>query len=421
MPARTDVLVVGAGPGGATAAYHLAAAGLEVLLVDRARFPRDKVCGDGLTPRAVWAIVAMGIAPTAPGFARIDGVRLHGEDGRTAAVSWGALRSHPPFGLVRKRVELDDLLVRRAVEAGATFRDGLEAVSPLMDGGRVSGGVVRPAGDGADTHASQVLARFVVAADGAAARFAGGAGVRRDAAGPVAVAARRYYRSPARHEPMFETFLALEDRGRLLPGYGWIFPMGDGELNVGAFVLRGRQDREQVSARQAFDLFVRRMEPRWGLAEEDAVGPVRSGPIPSGANRSPLAVPGLVVVGDAAGLANPLSGEGIGYAMESGELAASVIVGALGASDPAAALRYPAMLRDRFGRGLGAGRRAVRFVTKGTIARPAARAALAYGPLARVGLRAMMDVEDGGSGTAGGWAARAVLTVGSLRARVPAG
>jgi menaquinone-9 beta-reductase len=362
-----DVLVVGAGPGGAAAAYHLARAGLDVLVVDRATFPRDKVCGDGLTPRAVGALIRMGIDVADRGFTRIEASRVHGTEGPPVDVGWQG-RSQPGFGLVRRRLELDRMLVERAAGAGAAVRESTEAVAPIVEAGRIAGVTVR-AGRPASSEAGlrerpperTLRARWVVAADGASGRIAARAGLGREPGAPIAVAARRYYRPQARMDPVFETWLGVERHPGRLPGYGWIFPTGDGQLNVGAFVIRagrghhGRPGAAQLSAREAFDAFVYALPASRRLPEDDATGAIASSAIPMGLDRTPAA-PGLLLVGDAAGLANPFTGEGIGYAMESGELAARAILASARNGHDESWKRYTEALRSRYARVFTAGR-----------------------------------------------------------------
>jgi len=231
----TDVLVVGAGPGGSATAYHLARHGIDVTIVERAAFPRDKVCGDGLTPRGVAAIVDMGIDTDDPGFEKVIGLRVYTRSS-VLQLPWPELTSFPGYGLVMPRDRFDHLLVQRAVKAGARLMERTEAVAPVIVDGWVQGAEVRPSADRqADT--TTIRARFVVAADGAAGRFAQPAGVRRDDSRPLGIAARRYYRTSYHPGPWFESWLDLWDGDRLLPGYGWIFGMGDGTSNVGLGLL----------------------------------------------------------------------------------------------------------------------------------------------------------------------------------------
>ncbi len=186
------MLVVGAGPGGSGTAYHLASHGADVLLVDKAIFPREKVCGDGLTPRGVRGLERMGVDPLEPGFTRVDSLRTYGVNGTVIDLPWPKLQSFPSYGVVRTRLDLDNLLANRAVKAGARFLQGVEATKPIRDeNGWVTGGIIKEDGD-----VREVRARFVVAADGASSRFAQQAGVSRDDSRPMGIAARRYYRIP---------------------------------------------------------------------------------------------------------------------------------------------------------------------------------------------------------------------------------
>src|SRR5439155_11216252 len=175
-------------------------------------------------------------------------------------------------------------------------------------------------------------------------RFAHHVGVRRDETRPLGIAARRYYRTDRPQEPILESFLHLWDGDALMPGYGWIFPLGDGVLNVGAGLLNTFRNFKDVSAQKVFDVFVRQLPEEWGIREESAIGPVLSGPLPMGMNRTPLVVPGMLLVGDAGGIVNPFNGEGIAYAMESGELAAELIADAIARDRPAIAHLYPVLL-----------------------------------------------------------------------------
>ncbi|HEY5860448.1 MAG TPA: FAD-dependent oxidoreductase, partial [Actinomycetota bacterium] len=201
---ETDVLVVGGGPGGAAAGYHLARHGIDVTVVDKASFPREKVCGDGLTPRSVAAMLRMGIDTADPGFERVKGLRVHSRT-TTIELPWPELSSWPDYGLVMPRSRFDSLLIERAQKAGARLMEQTEAVAPIMEGGWVVGADVRPAQD-REAEPTQIRARFVVAADGAASRFAKPAGVQRDDSRPLGIAARRYYRTSYHPGPWFESW-----------------------------------------------------------------------------------------------------------------------------------------------------------------------------------------------------------------------
>jgi geranylgeranyl reductase family protein len=376
-------------------------------VVDRATFPREKVCGDGLTPRGVRAIQGMGIDPAEPGFVRVDGLRTYGEDGVVLDLPWPSTTEYPSFGLTRTRYDFDNLLATRAVKAGAILREGTEAKRPtLSDDGWVTGATVETP-DGP----AEVRARFVVAADGASSRFAKHVGVRRDETRPLGIAARRYYRTDRPQEPILESFLNLWDGDALMPGYGWIFPLGDGVLNVGAGLLNTFRNFHGVSARKVFDVFVRVLPPEWEIDEDHAAGPVLSGPLPMGMNRRPLAVPGLLLAGDAGGIVNPFNGEGIAYAIESGELAAELIADALARHRPAVAQMYPDLLRERYGKYFSVGRVFVRALGNPTVMRMCVK----YGvPRTRVMaflFRVMANLTDGAAGDTGDRIVHALLAL----------
>ena len=137
---EADVIVVGAGPASATA-FYLAQAGLDVLVLEKSRFPREKVCGDGLTPRAVKALIGMGIGVSEQdGWVRNKGLRVIGA-GKRMELPWPELSSYPGFGLVRTRRDLDETLARRAQHAGAKLLEGVTVTGPVLDErtGRITG------------------------------------------------------------------------------------------------------------------------------------------------------------------------------------------------------------------------------------------------------------------------------------------
>jgi len=249
--------------------------------------------------------------------------------------------------------------------------------------------------------ATEVRARFVVAADGASSRFASKAGVVRDHSRPVAIAARRYYRISRPQEPVLEAFLDLRDPGSpdgLMAGYGWIFPLGDGVVNVGAGLLNTFKRFKEVSAKKVMDVFLAQLPPEWEIDEEHAAGPLLSGPIPMGINRRPLALPGMLVVGDAAGVTNPFNGEGIAYAIETGELAAELIADALARNRSAVAQMYPLLVRERYAKYFNAGNLWVRMIGNPKFMRFAVRHGFPRERLMGFALRVMANLTDGNEG-----------------------
>ncbi|WP_443049344.1 geranylgeranyl reductase family protein [Streptomyces sp. NBC_00178] len=350
---QAQVIVVGAGPAGSATALHLARAGVDVLLLEKGTFPRDKVCGDGLTPRGVQQLIRMGIDIEAPGWQRTRGMRwVCG--GRQVHIDWPRSGSHPDFGLTRTRHDFDDILARQAVAAGARLHLGTKATGPLTDHrGRIVG-VSTVAGDG--KRPRDYRAPLVVAADGASARTALAMGLERDPGSPIATAARRYFRSEARtHDPYLELWadLLCSRTGRDLPGYGWIFPLGDGRVNVGLGALPHRR-HGAVDLRATMDLWLARLPAHWDLREENADSPLRSAALPMGFNRRPQYRRGLLLVGDSGGMVSPWSGEGIVQAMEAGEVAAETVALALhraeGPAREQALHHYPREVNRRWGR-----------------------------------------------------------------------
>jgi geranylgeranyl reductase family protein len=405
-----DVMVVGSGPGGATAAYHLARHGVNVGLVEKSSFPREKVCGDGLTPRAVKALHEMGVDTGDPGFVRVNGLRVYGRRARLD-LPWPALSDWPGFGLVRTRHDYDQLLAAHAVKAGATLWERTEATAPVMDDGWVAGAAVRrleepesaPA-DGApraarrEPPAREVRARFVIASDGASSRFAGHVGVRRDPARPLGIAARRYYRMTRPQVPMLEAWLDLWEGDSIMPGYGWIFPLHGDVVNVGAGLLNTFKGFKDISARRVFDIFVHMLPEEWGISEATATGSVKSGPLPMGFNRRPLSQPGMLVIGDAGGLVNPFNGEGISYAMETGKLAAELVYEALAMGKPGLAHVYPTLVRERYGKYFFMGNTFVKLIGDPRIMRFATDHGLHREWIMRFAMRVLANLSDGPKG-----------------------
>ncbi|HEX6263111.1 MAG TPA: FAD-dependent oxidoreductase, partial [Actinomycetota bacterium] len=215
---------------------------------------------------------------------------------------------------------------------------------------------------------------------------------------PIGIAARRYFRSPLANERHFLSWLDLEHQGGFLPGYGWIFPVGDGIVNVGAGLLNTARDFRHLSAKKVYEVFLRRLPPELGITEETAEGRLLSGPLPMGMNRAPLAVPGLLVAGDAGGIINPFNGEGIAYAMESGRLAAELIHEALVLDRPGLAQVYPAVLRQRYGKYFSMGRAFVRAIGSPTVMRTAVRYGLPRERLMRFLFKLMANLTDGRDG-----------------------
>ena len=343
-----DVIVVGAGPAGSSVGYHLATAGLDVLVLEKTHFPREKVCGDGLTPRAVKALTTMGVPFNEPasGWRRHRGLRIIGGGGRIE-LDWPDLSSYPGYGLIRARTDFDELLARHAEKAGARLVEGTAVDGPVLDDrtGRIVGVTTK--------QGEQFRAPLVVAADGNSSRLSVAMGLHKREDRPLGVAVRTYYASPRHDDEYLEAWLDLWDGSSLLPGYGWIFGMGDGTSNVGLGLLNTSAGFGEIDYRAMLRKWLAAMPPEWGFTEANRTQPVRGAALPMGFNRTPHYTRGLLLVGDAGGMVNPFNGEGIGYALESGELAARVIAQSL--ARPTASGReqvlqtYPRQLKEAYG------------------------------------------------------------------------
>ena len=409
-----DVIVVGAGPAGSATAYYLAQAGLDVLVLEKSTFPREKVCGDGLTPRAVKQLAAMGVTiDEADGWVRNRGLRIIG-GGVRLELDWPELTSYPGYGLVRTRRGFDETLARRAQQAGVRLLEGVTVTGPVLDDrtGRITG-VTAQAGAGAsgtvrDRREAQgteraYRARLVVAADGNSSRLSVAMGLRKRDDRPIGVAVRTYYTSPRHEDDYLESWLELWDGERLLPGYGWIFGVGDGTSNVGLGLLNTSEAFANIDYRLLLRRWLAGMPPGWGYTEENRTEPVRGAALPMGFNRTPHYTRGLLLVGDAGGMVNPFNGEGIAYAMESGSIAARVIAEAL--SRPAAGAEqtlhgYPQQLRDAYGGYYTLGRKFVRAIGNPKVMRLATRHGMPHPMLMRFTMKLLANLTEPRGGDA---------------------
>ena len=347
MTARHDVLVVGGGPAGAATAYWLAQAGHDVVVVERKTFPRDKTCGDGLTPRAVRQLADMGIEDqVAANHHRFGGLRTVAH-GITLELAWPSHPEYPNYGYVIRRRDLDQLVADNAVAAGATLWQGTEAVTPILERGLLAGAVVRRK---EAKQEEELRARYVVVADGANSRFGRALGTSRNRSYPQGMAIRGYWESPRHADPWIESILDVRDRkGNALPGYGWIFPLGDGTINVGIGLLSSFRDYKQVNTSHLMAEFAATAPSYWGISPETQLGAPTGGRLPMAGSVGPKAGPTFLVVGDAAGSVNPFNGEGIDYAYETGRLAADVLSEALTTGNGLVLRRYPETLEAEFG------------------------------------------------------------------------
>jgi len=415
-----DVIVVGAGPAGATTAFHLAQSGLDVLLVEKTAFPREKVCGDGLTPRAVRQLVAMGI-DTSPeaGWLRNHGLRIVAGPHRLQ-LPWPDLTAYPSYGLVRRRADFDQMLAQHAEKAGARLMERTSVTGPVTGAsGRVAGVLARTtAPDGSRGPQVSLRAPVVIAADGNSSRLSLAVGRRRREDRPMGVAVRTYFPSTRTHDDWLESWLELWDGDRLLPGYGWIFGMGDGTSNVGLGILDTSAAFGNVDYKDLLHRWLAATPPEWGFGDPSAGEPVRGAALPMGFNRQPHYADGLLLVGDSGGMVNPFNGEGIAYAMESGALAAEAVTQALarpaGPQRERALAAYPTALKEAWGGYYTLGRAFVKLIGNPTVMRVAAQRGLGHPRLMGVTLKLLANLHEP---TGGDVTDRAIQ---ALRSIVPA-
>ncbi|MFD7731642.1 geranylgeranyl reductase family protein [Kitasatospora phosalacinea] len=399
VESTADVIVVGAGPAGSSTAYWLAQAGLDVLLLEKTEFPREKVCGDGLTPRAVKQLVDMGIDVSAEGWLPNKGLRIIG-GGVRLELDWPDLAAFPDYGLVRKRADFDELLARQAQKAGARLYENCNVSGPVQDRtGRITGVTAKL---GPDKREVVFHAPLVVAADGNSTRLSLAMGLHRIESRPMGVAYRTYFTSPRHDDDYLESWLELWDtRGgqkKLLPGYGWIFGMGDGTSNVGLGILNSSPAFGDLNWREVLKSWCASMPEEWGYTPENMTEPIRGAALPMAFNRQPHYTRGLLLVGDAGGLVNPFNGEGIAYAMESGQLAAGVIVQAMARITPEgrerALARYPQLLKDTYGGYYTLGRAFVKLIGNDKVMRIAAERGLTHPVLMKFVLKLLANLTD---------------------------
>jgi geranylgeranyl reductase family protein len=317
----TEVLVVGGGPAGSAAAISLARDGRSVVLVDKAVFPRDKCCGDGLTTLALRELEALGFDPgDIPDWFDVGGATLRSPSGREVVIP---LPTAGRYAAIAPRLELDDALLRLAGKQGVDVRDGQAFVSL----NELDDRVVARAGD------LEIVSRYVVAADGMWSP------VRKSIGAAVANYLGEWhgFRQYARNVsgPAAEQLYVWFEKD-LLPGYAWSFPLPGGRANVGFGVLRDRAWKGKEMKALWAELLVRphiaaALGPNAELEDRHLAWP-----IPARVDEIPLAAGRVLFVGDAAAATDVMTGEGIGQALLTGRLAAESIVAA-GALQPAVA------------------------------------------------------------------------------------
>jgi menaquinone-9 beta-reductase len=349
-----DVVIVGGGPSGSACAYWLAQAGWSVALIEKKHFPREKTCGDGLTPRSVFQLSEMGLEGiVAANGHKYKGLRAFGY-GASLELQWPEHPIYPDYGYTITRFNLDGLIAENAEKHGADVLNGAEAVELIDAHESIVGGLKSSAGvvvkDKETGATAEIRGRFIVAADGQNSRMGRDLGVTRNRNWPMGMALRGYYTSDRHDEPWIDSHLDIRDTsGDVVPGYGWIFPLGDGRVNVGVGLLSTGGQWKGVNTTKLQEYFVAQVAEEWGLSDETCLGAPTGGRLPMGLSITPRYGENTLVIGDASGTVNPFNGEGIAYGYESGRMAAAVLGEALLANDATLLALYDERLEAAYG------------------------------------------------------------------------
>ncbi len=388
-----EVLVVGGGPGGAATGYWLARAGHDVVVVEKKSYPREKTCGDGLTPRAIHQLQAMGFDFDVPELHRIDGLRAYAGDLKLE-LPWPEHTIYPSWGAVIRRADLDLQVAALLEKQGAILHQRTEA-KPVLTDGALTGVELSHEGE------TEVVApKLVVVADGSNSRFGRALGAYRDKDYPYGLAARGYFATPFSKDRFLESHLDVRDReGRSISGYGWLFPLGDGTVNVGVGVLSSFKGWRDVNTSELMDRLVESLPEYWEIGPDAKLSEPRGGKLPMAFSVGPKVGPNWMLVGDSAGAVNPFNGEGIDYAYETGRIAARHASAALGADDLMLLHSYPQELEDTYGDYYRVARAFVRLIGQPVLMRSLVRIGLRSRPLMEWVLRVManlLEPEDKG-------------------------
>ena len=345
---RYDCVVVGAGPAGSAAAIAAVRAGMSTVVVDAAPAGRDKTCGDGLTPRAVHALKELGLESALPAY-RNRGLKLHGYGGSVTA-PWP--RSvYGTEGSASPRTLFDATLAELAATTGAdVFYDCPATGVSFGADGSISA---------VETPRGQILARWVIVADGVRSPFGKKLGRQWHRGEVYGIAARSYCSSPLASEPWMHSHVELNDAdGQIQPGYGWIFPLGSGQVNLGCGALSTDARPAKVNTKKLLVQYAGQVREEWQLGEPQNI---TSAMLPMGGAVSGVAGPNWMLIGDAAACVNPLNGEGIDYGLETAIMAVDLIQSIGPGAD--ATLAWPWVLRESYGEAFMLARTAARLLT----------------------------------------------------------
>ena len=356
MATEVDVAIVGGGPSGAAAAHYLAHKGHSVLVCEKKVFPREKTCGDGLTPRAVKVLEEMGLSDELRTWERVGGLRVHAA-GRVLELEFPKLDAWCDYGLVKPRKDLDRIVLDHAEAFGAKVLYGTKVEQPIFEGGVCRGFVAKRDGE-----TEEIRSKFVLCAEGAATKFSRSLGRQRDLEYPMGLAIRQYFRSPMQSSGWFEAYLDIPTKDGTMPGYGWVFPVGDGTVNAGVGLLSTYGGWRDINLHRLQDQFVENLPQEWEVNAETVCSRPRGGRLFMGASVWPPHGPGFLLIGDAAGMINPCNGEGIAYAYETGRIAARHVDDALRDGTSPTLEAYTDDLKDTYGPYYRLGRRFVKVI-----------------------------------------------------------
>ncbi|MGH3676161.1 MAG: geranylgeranyl reductase family protein [Mycobacterium sp.] len=350
MTQRYDLAIAGGGPAGSAAAWQAVQTGARVVVLDKAEFPRDKPCGDGLTPRAVSYLQKMGLADEISKFHRLNRATIFSPT--EWELSFPRRPGMPDHGHGVSRRELDTLLLKNAESAGAEVRQSAEVLGPIVDDdGRVRGVMLKTG--------ERVLADAVIAADGAYSPIKQALKLDSRYNGYSAIAIRAEMPANRPESDSLDIYLKLRFQGDQLPGYGWVFPLGGGRVNIGLGYVNSYKNWQQINATQFLGEFLATLPPEWGLPPIDELRKskaLQGWRLPMGFTAWPPWRPGVLFAGDALGAARPVSGAGISKALQSGLAAGECAIAALTNSGPDDFTNYTQVIEAAWGKEYRRGR-----------------------------------------------------------------
>ena len=418
-PTIYDVVIVGGGPSGSACAYWLANAGWHVCLIEKKHFPREKTCGDGLTPRSVYQLSEMGLEGiVAANGHRYQGLRAFGF-GASVEMNWPEHPKFPNYGYTITRFNLDGLVAENAAKNGADIVNGVEAIDLIEPTPGGEGELVGAAGvvvkDKETGATGEIRGRYLVVADGQNSRLGRELGVVRNRDWPMGMALRGYYTSDRHDEPWIDSHLDIRDtNGEVVPGYGWIFPLGDGRLNVGVGLLSTGGAWKGVNTTKLQEYFVAQVGDAWGLNDETCCGPAMGGRLPMGLSIGPRVGANTLTIGDATGTVNPFNGEGIAYGYETGRLAAAVLGEALLNNDASMLRLYDEELQAAYGDYYKVARAFVRLISEPKVLQACVGLGLRVPPVMRELLKIMANLMSNDEPGLGERGYRAIIKLSSV-------